>query len=555
MLVQAIWFSVKETCGVKSFLRIFPYILVFVIVVAMQVKLDADNRVLPYLDPYGRESKISETSANRPPQVLGDNRYAWLSGQELIIAKVDPSGQKTDVEKRPVPSQDIYTTTTFRLSGLDLYWVGEKRVLKHAAWENGKWSDAKSFDADVIAMDLVNVGDQRYLLIGTETGLKVYQASGAALTEVRSFPMQRVVFAKASVDQKGIAHIGVTEQLGMESYNLLYLTLDPGTKTVSDPKLVKNLSIGTSNLIDESVFGIDETHGYYLMTYKSSRKAATDLRAVSFPLDAPNPKAAKEMKLIPNTLMGEAAINTNSAYVRPVQEKSLQYVFVADYMKNPRNSGKEVFFSTLQGGEWKEELTRVTNLNSLGGNPVFDKQGDTTTVLFTVFAKVNVYDVMFNSNDPAYALATNKIVQEDYERAAMEVPKYLGMSVMILVLAFAWPLLSFAYLFYFVMRKEEALYDHPNRHLFVAIGLYLISQIAVFLIWGNLDAFFYYAPAWLQSGFMIALLFVFLAAISYLFTRLYVRTAYERSAMGEFSYFLGINLWTVILVLSYYLAG
>ncbi|ASS75739.1 hypothetical protein CIG75_12595 [Tumebacillus algifaecis] len=539
----------------KSFLRIFPYFLVFVIVFLLQIKWDAENRVLPFLEPYGRETSIGTATPNRPAQVLGDQRYAWLSEQELIIATIDPAKQTSELEKRPVPSPDIYTTTTFRYSGNDLYWVGAKRVLKHAAWENGAWGAVTSFDPDVISMELLDLGEQSYILVGTETGLKIYAATGNELSTVQSFPLKRTVYVDASVDQKGIAHIGATEQVGAESYNLLYFTFDGATQKASEFKTVKELSVGTSNLVDETVFGIDETHGYYLMTYKSSRKSTTELRAVSFALADPSPKTAKDMKLIPKTMLGENAANSNSPYVRPVQEKGLQFAFVADYGKNPRNVGKEVFFSTLQNGEWKQDLERVSNTNNMGSNPVFEKQGDSTTTVFLVFAKLKTYDVLYNSNDPSYAAATNHLDRDDYTRAAMVVPQYLGMSVMLLVIAFAWPMLPFAYLFYFVVKKEDALYDQPNRHLFVSVLLYLVTQIVLFLEYGKLDSLYTYMPEWMQSGFAVSVLFVALAALSYLFTALYARTRYERSAMGEFSYFLGINVWTAMLVLSYYLAG
>ncbi len=539
----------------KSFLRIFPYILVFIVVLLLQVKLDADNRVLPYLEPYGRETVFSTTTPNRPVQVLGDNRYAWLSGTELVIGSLNPAKQTTELERRPLPAQDIYTTTTFKLSGSDLYWVGEKRVLKHASWQNGAWSPAKTFDTGLTALDLVQVGDQQYLLVGTEKGLKIYQAAGSQLTEVRTYQTQRAAYVKATLDARGIVHIGLIEQLGMESYMLNYLTLDAGQNKATDLQQVKQLSVGTSNLIDDSTFGIDETHGYYLMTYKSSRKSTTELRAVSFPLNQPSPETAQDMKLIPDTAMGEAAPNSSAAYVRPVQEKSLQFAFVADYAKNPRISGKEVFLSTLQGGQWTKELQRVSNSNGLGGNPVFDKQGDVTTFVYAVFAKLNTYDVLYNSNDPAYMAETNKIGKSDYTRAAMEVPRYLGMSIMILVIGFAWPMLPFGYLFFYLFRKEDALYEQPNRHLFISVLLYLATQIVVFLEYGNLDALYSYSPEWMHSSFMVSMLFVVMAVISYGFTALYARTRYERSALGEFSYFLGINLWIVILTLSYYMAG
>lgn len=539
----------------KSFLRIFPYILVFIVVLLLQVKLDADNRVLPYLEPYGRETVFSTTTPNRPVQVLGDNRYAWLSGTELVIGSLNPAKQTTELERRPLPAQDIYTTTTFKLSGSDLYWVGEKRVLKHASWQNGAWSPTKTFDTGLTALNLVQVGDQQYLLVGTEKGLKIYQAAGSQLTEVRTYQTQRAAYVKATLDARGIVHIGLIEQLGMESYMLNYLTLDAGQNKANDLQQVKQLSVGTSNLIDDSTFGIDETHGYYLMTYKSSRKSTTELRAVSFPLNQPSPETAQDMKLIPDTAMGEAAPNSSAAYVRPVQEKSLQFAFVADYAKNPRISGKEVFLSTLQGGQWTKELQRVSNSNGLGSNPVFDKQGDVTTFVYAVFAKLNTYDVLYNSNDPAYMAETNKIGKSDYARAAMEVPRYLGMSIMILVIGFAWPMLPFGYLFFYLFRKEDALYEQPNRHLFISVLLYLATQIVVFLEYGNLDALYSYSPEWMHSSFMVSMLFVVMAVISYGFTALYARTRYERSALGEFSYFLGINLWIVILTLSYYMAG
>ncbi|TCP52435.1 hypothetical protein EV586_11034 [Tumebacillus sp. BK434] len=540
----------------KSFLRIFPYVLVFVLVFLLQVKLDADNRVLPFLEPYGRETAIGTATPNRPAQVLGENRYAWLSGQELVVAQIDPAKQKSELEKRPLPSSDIYTTTTFKISGSDLYWVGEKRVLKHATWENGAWGATKSFDADVIALELLQLGEQPYLLVGTEKGMKIYQASGPALKEVASFPQQRTIYVDGAVDQQGLAHIAMMEQVGVESYNLQYLTFDGAAQKVSLKQVVKALSVGTSNIIDEMVFGMDQTHGYYFLTYKSSRKSTTELRAVSFALNDPSPRSTKDMKLIPKTLVGEDAPNSNAPYVRPIQEEKLQFAFVADFGKNPRNIGREVLLSTMQNGEWQQDdLTRVSNLHSLGFNPVFDKQGDTTTMVYMKFAKLKTYDVLFNSDDQAYAAATNKIVKDDYARAAMEVPQYLGMSIMMLVIAFAWPMLPFGYLFYLVMKKEDVLYDQPNRHLLISVLLYLATQIAVFLKYGNLDTLYYYMPEWMQSGFAVAVLFVVLAVISYGFTMIYARTRYERSAMGEFSYFLGINIWTVTLGLSYYLAG
>src|SRR4051812_4879954 len=108
----------------KKFLKYFPFILVFLLAFGMHVKLDSDEQFKPFLEPFGREQAIGEMKPNRAPQVLADGRVAWLLDNELVITTVDPVTQQVTKESRPLPNEDIYANTNFRIVGDDIIWLG-----------------------------------------------------------------------------------------------------------------------------------------------------------------------------------------------------------------------------------------------------------------------------------------------------------------------------------------------------------------------------------------------------------------------------------------------
>jgi hypothetical protein len=532
----------------KKFLKVFPFLLVFVCVFALQVKLDVDNRHRPFLEPFGRESQAGTTTANRQPQVLGDHTYAWLQSPNIIIATLDPAGQQIKKEERPAPADDLFASTLFRLEGDDLFWVGNKRVLKHATWKGGKWTQTEEIGKDANSVHTLPFGEATLLLTGSGNQLKLSKLAGGILQEVKSFTANKVVQIAAQTDAKGTIHVSAVNQIASDTYDLLYLTIDGKTGAATEPKKLQSLHLDSSSIIDDMTFGIDKTHGYSIMTYKSGRSNNKDLRVYSFPLD--NPAAGKLSRLSD----AGAPDTSYTAYAAPGQGDSLKFVFVAEWSKNPRIEGRELFLSTLQNGQWKGDMQRLTNTLKVAVNPVFDQKGDVTTVLFAVLSGYDEYEMYYTSDDPAYAAATNVLVKDDYVKSAMQVPQYLGMAMILLVMVMAWPVLSYVYLLYLVLKKEDQLYDRPTVHLFVAILLNLATQAWVFLSYGKFENIQLYAPEWMSSpgGFM--LLLAILSLVTYAFTWMFGKIRYERYALAEFNYFFGLNVWLVILGLSYYMA-
>ena len=539
---------------VKSFLKFLPFLLMFVLTFGMQVYLDTENLYKPFLDPFGRETQAGTMSPNRPPQVLGDDRYAWLQGPNLVISTVQPDRKQVTEEKRPVPDQDIYSRTLFQLIGDDLFWVGKGSVLKHAVWQNGNWSTAQEIGKEAESIYAVQVGDKKLFFAGVDHLLKVWNVAATGMQELRSFPVKRLAYVNGAIGGDNILHVGAVEQTSESDYTLSYLTVDAAKGQVSDLTLSKELALSSGTTVYDSSFGIDKTNGYYLLTYKSNRRDNRQLYAFTFPLN--KPAATEEVKF-----QGADDLNIDFEFsygVYPLQGQSedLPFVFSASYAKNPRSSGFEVFRSSLQGGKWKPETTqRLSNLHSVTLNPVITKHGEDTTVLFTRMSSYEDYEVWYNSDNRKYASSTNHVTKDDYLKSAMSVPKYIGVAVISLFIAIAWPVLSYCYLIFYVLKNEDALYDRPNRHLLIAVAIYLVSQYWVFFNYAKLDNFSLYAPEWLRSNGMIALMMFVLAVLSYLFTMLYAKVRYERNAIAEFSYFFGINIWIVLFGLSYFMGA
>ncbi|MCX7568406.1 hypothetical protein OS242_00270 [Tumebacillus sp. DT12] len=533
----------------KNFLKVFPFLLVFVLVFALQVRLDVGARHLPYLEPFGRETMIGPSTANRPPQVLPDNRIAYLAKPDIVIAGIDPAGQQVSTERRPAPADDLFASTQFRLSGDEIYWIGNKRVLKRATWQNGAWSTAEELGPSASGLGLAESGEQRYLLAGFEGELKIWKIEPGRVIPVRNYPMKKPVYLDASVDGQGVFHIGAVNQLSSDSYEFYNLTLDTATGTPSDATMIKALNLDSSSMIDDMNYGIDRTHGYLLMTIKTGRSNNRDVRVWNFPLQEPT--AGKMF-----SLAGEVGMSGGfTIYGEPGQQETLGVVFAADYQKNPRVGNREIFMGHFKGGEWQGDAVRISNTQKPTANPVFVRQGDVTTVVFTVFTSFDEYTLHYNSDSPSYAAATNVLTGDDYAFSAMQVPQYLGMMAVLFVLVMAWPVLAYVYLIWYLIKNEDALYDQPNRHFVIAFVLYLLVQVAVFLNYGKFDQIALYGPEWMLSPVWFSLLIIGMGVLSWGFAYLFGRIRYERHALAEFNYFFGLNTWMVTLALSYFMAA
>jgi hypothetical protein len=532
----------------KKFLQVAPFFLVFLVVFALHVRLDVVNQHLPFLEPFGRESAVGVSSANRQPQVLGENRFAWLAKPDLVIGTIDPADQKSIEERRPAPAEDLFASTNFRLAGDEIFWIGDNRILKRAAWQNGKWSAVEELGTDATGLALAELGRQRFLLAGTDKTLKIWKIAGSDLELMRTYPMQKPVLISSSGDRKGVLHIAAINQLSSDSYEFYYLTLDTVQGRASDLTLVKTMYLNTSSIIDDMTYGIDQTHGYMIMTYKSGSTNNRDIRVWSYPLA--NPTEGQMFSLEQQAHLSGGF----TAYAEPGQQESLRFAFTAEYEKNPRVGGREVFLASFKSGVWQDDLVRVSNTQRTTANPVFFRQGDTTTVVFTVFTSYNEYKICYNSNDPQYAKATNVLTKDDYINSALQVPQYLGMIAVLIVLVIAWPALSYTYLIWFLIKREDDLYDRPDRHFAVAWVLYVVMQVAVFLIFGKFDNIAIYGPEWMQSRLWFTLLLIGFGLIAWGFAALFGRIRYERNALAEFNYFFGLNTWLVTLVLSYFMA-
>jgi len=536
---------------VKKFFKIFPFILMFLLIFGMQVQLDVSDRFQPFPEPYGREQLLGDMTPNRPAQALGDNRFAWLLEKELVIATIDPGTQAVNKETRPLPHEDIYASTNFRLVGDDIVWIGNQRTLKHATWQGSAWSQPQEIATGVHSMDVEVSGDHKVLFAGSGEQLKIWEITANGVQDIRSLPFKKVVFANVATDKQGVMHLGALDMHGSAIYRLVYLTFDPATKKVSEPVIQHELSTDTSQLIFESEFGIDNTHGYHVMTFTSTKTNSSDLRLVSFPLN--NPQEGTYKRLTPPTDLGPAEY-AYGAQLEPGQGDRLRIVYVAEWGKNVRVNGYEVFLSYLQNGRLSEEAARISNSLKMSVNPAFAKSGDYTTILYSLFDNFDRYTIYYTSDHPVFAGETNKLTLDDYTYSAMNVPQYMGVAVILMFYGLAWPVASIIYIAYFIRVREDSLYDHADRHLLVAIVLYLVSQIFIFLQYAKLENYHTYSPAWMHSDFAISMVFVAFAFICYLLTKLFGKLIYERNATVEFGYFVGLNLFSLLLFLSYFMA-
>lgn len=520
----------------------------------LQVKLDADNRILPFLEPFGRTAEVGTTDLNREAQALGDSKFVWLQGPNMVFAELAPDGSKQTFKTIPAPDSDIRTYTRYKVLGNDVFWIGQDQILKRSTRQGDNWSAPQEIGQQAVSLDALSSGDNQYLFVGEEKQLSIYRIHADTVQLLNSSPLNKIEFINAALDNQGTVHIGGVEIISSELVNLRYLTLNTATGELSDPAVLKDLTLPAQSKIDDHSFGLDNTHGYFLMTEESTKTMNKSIKAYAF--DLTNPTSGTHFAVRPKTAGGALTWSAYEAVAAPGQQEQLKFAFIAGFEKNDRVGGLEMFLSSMDNGAWNEsDLTRVSNTQRLALNPAFSEQDGNITVLYTVLYGSKDYRFYFNSSHPDYANSTNVLTSEDYKQSAFALPQYLAIAFVLLMIAIAWPMASYTYLFWFVWKNEDALHSKPNLHLLVAVVLYLVSQIAVFLNYGKLNNLYQYAPEWMHSSMSLSLLMVGAAALSYLFTMLYRKLSYERSALNEFTYFTGLNIWIVLFGLSYFMAG
>lgn len=537
----------------KKFLRILPFFLVFIVVFGVQTYWEAESETKPFLDPFGRAEQIGTMTPNRPVELTGDDKFAYLSENNLVVTTIDPTMQTSKQEQRPIPDQDIYSYTNYKLVGDDLFWVGKEQTLKWVQWQGADkgWSQPKEITKGVTALQFQVVAGKKLLLAGVQKELRIYDVT-TDVTLLKSYPQNKVVEIQGALDSKGVYHVGALNQLSGELYHLSYVTLDTKTWQGSDLIKLRELSLNTDSSIDTISFGSDAAYGYFLVTTKIGKLGTKNLELYSFPVA--DPSAVNHSYIVPKTMLGHESKGVYGASIAQNTEGALKFVFVSNSASSPRVGGYEAYIGTLQNGTWKEDATQVSNLQKVALNPVLYQKGDEMVTLFTEETTYSTYGVYVNSNNAQHAANTNKWMVSDFTHAAMQVPVYFGSAIIQFFVALAWPCLSYAYLMYFVIRKEDDLYDRVNLHFWVSVLVYLVSQIYLFLAYSNLDNFYTYAPDWLHSNFAITLLFLGFAAVSFLFTVMFRKLIYERNAIVEFSYFIAINMWLSLMAIAYWMA-
>jgi len=535
----------------NKMLRILPFLLVLVIVFGLQVKWDVENKHLPFLDPFGRESSVGTTTVNRPVHVQGTDQYLWLQGPDLVVAQIDPRTGAVTETKRPVPDMDIYTLTTFKMVGEQIFWIGKDEQVKTAQWNGGAWSKPHVITKGARTLTAFAAGGKQFLLTGAGGQLVLYEIQSGQPTAVQSFPIQKASEIAFQIDQAGSVRVGVVDNPNSEYYELNVLTIDPAAPAQTVHHQVGDLSLPSGTSILEANYAIDATHSYFLLT-KAGKGGNRSLDLYAVNLAQPD-----KAKRIVRRDAGNSNVDLMSSFsASPAagQAQDVPFVFVAATSKNPRVEGYEVFRSTLVGGEWKAPVEQVTNMRGVTSNPVLVEAPAHVSVVFATQSSYDSFKLHYTSSDSAYAAATNQLTEDDYTDAAMSAPQYFGMAFISMFMAFGWPFLSYLYLLYFVFRKEAAIYDHATRHLTIAVGLYVVSQIVIFLNYGKIERFELYAPTWLQGGVMITIALLVMAGLSYGLALWFGRTRYERHAVVEFSYFFLLNAWMVLLGFSYFVA-
>ncbi|WP_152559299.1 hypothetical protein [Tumebacillus flagellatus] len=509
-------------------------------------------QVKPFLDPFGRSAKVGTMTPNRPVELIGENKYAYLKDQNLVLATLDPATETVKEEQRPIPNQDMFAYTNYKLLGDDLFWVGKGQTLKWAKWQGSAWSQPQEVAQKVTALQLQEAGGKKLLWVGVAGNLNAYEIGSDQLTLIKNFPHTNVETLTAALDDQGVDHIGVVDNINGGLYKLTYSTLDTKTWQGSAPVPVSELSLNTDSSVDAGSFGVDGQNGYFLVTYKIGKLGIKTLNLYSFPLGSP--ENVQHTTIVPHTFMGDEAKFVYDGVIMPGREQDgLKFGFVASTADSPRFEGNELYIGTLQNGQWKGDAARLTNIHKIALNPVLQKKGSAISVFFTEETTFSTFDIYSTTNNPTYAEASNKLTADDFKMSAMQVPVYLGSAIIQFFIALAWPCASYIYLMYFVLRREDALYDSASRHFWVAVVLYLISQISLFLAYGNLNNWRIYAPEWLHTNFAIALLFIAFALLCSLITWIIRKTFYERNAIVEFSYFTMLNLWLTLLGVAYWM--
>ncbi|MGZ6550841.1 MAG: hypothetical protein ACXVDJ_11245, partial [Tumebacillaceae bacterium] len=396
----------------KSFYRILPFLLVFIAVFGLQTKWATDNQVKPFLEPFGRESAAGHTSVNRPVQVLDQTHFVWLGDTDLKIATVDPATQKVTTESRQAPDDDLFSHTLYTMVGDDIFWIGNQDVLKRSTWQQGKWSEPVTIAKNANSVYAVQIGKQKLLAAGLNGSMNLWTV-GDKVVPLKSYKTKKVTHINGAFDAQGNLNIGAVDEIGSSIANLLFATVDVAHVQASDLSVVQNLSMPSSMTITDNAFGLDKTHGYFLVTYMNTRSMSPSLTAYDFSL-----ATRSGGKAVPNPYDGQ--LDLYSAFAAPGQGDSLKFIAAGDSYKNPRALGKEVFFSTLQDGVWKKGLQRVSNSHGVAVNPTFVKQSDgSTLVLFMLQDSYEQFDIYYNSDNKTYATATNVERKADYTNAMM----------------------------------------------------------------------------------------------------------------------------------------
>jgi hypothetical protein len=510
---------------------VVPFLAVMILIGVIHTVLLAREQVMPYAEPYGRETALPDLATQAGPvQMIGSKSFAYKSGNELIYVIIDKEGRSSS-EARPVPDAELFQS--YRLIGEEeAVWIGASNKLYASEWKNGTWS----------------ANGKKVLLAYNDEALFVGTTQGEVSPNWIKLNTSGVKQVQGFLETDGLLSVVyATSREGNSALHIIKLDTASG-KTVVMEKL-KELELINRSLEDFSLYA-DKSFLRVAYTISSAKSGKSTLQMLTYPWDQPANRQDERIDLPSSATMDSDTILQPTFSQSATGEVTL--VVSSVYEKNRRMSSQEVYQLTFN----ETQLASSTKISQFGGfaqYPNLAQEQDIRLAVWLEPVNQTSYRVYYATDQQPYRERMNQLTADDLRTAAENLPLLWGIGLVTWFLSLKWIFLPGIYLLVLSAFWQHHYDSRPRLHFFVSLGMYLGVKVLFIGDYRKVTAL-QVMPDALQPILVYFCMLIIMALLAYVCTRVWRKGLDDRNIGLELFYFVLLDIFMTNLWYSYFMS-
>jgi len=506
-------------------------------------------------DKWARELYIDKSPYKKTVSLEMNEDYI------LIITAKEDRFTKTILEKNKavvketediiIPDAALNKLVKYQSMEPYIFWT-ENYELYVSKKGNGNAYEKKNLILDKVNdFQALNMGDNIYLAVADETGLRYYLVDDDGVHQLgEMYAFEDPVYISAAIDDAGILHTVSIRQISPLEKGIVYLHF------FKDEWLLKAQKVENAQISNESIgnleIGLDNDYAYIFYENNvwnmSGQTAKTLYTAV--PLDAENDYEMNFKLLKSLGREYESDFYVSEVKCPDNKQDELTAVFIEDYY-DEANNGFRILNVSFENGIISEQLPSTKTMDFIKGINIA-KAGEDETLVFLKAAGEFKYDVWFTENGEGYVAVMEKPIKQDYFIAiGNSISPFINGLIIVVIKAFVFlpAILWLIFVEFFEIRKFAW---NPKLNYSIALGIYMIIKLVTANSYYT-GLSYYLIPSFMQLPLVKYLIMIFISVISYLMSKAWKNKIDDLHIIPEFLLFMLYDLLITVFLYGPYI--